>query len=586
MESDKLSLALATYYNLPPAFQRLQERLGVDQDGRWELLIKYHGNLEEKEQEYKFVGEYLTCGYAIVFLFPQDLDKFSTIPEVDYIQLPSRLWYSLEESKSEICVGTIQQNDPASLYGTGVLIAFLDSGIDYAHPDFRNPDGTTRIVALWDQTIPTEPTSERVEEHDGDGPPEGFLFGVVYDRDRINLALQQRTRQEQLKIVPSVDVSGHGTHVAGIACGNGRASDGRYMGVAPEASLLVVKLGEGGRIGFPKTTRLMEGIEFALQTAQLLQMPLVINISLGNNEGPHSGTDMTSAYIDQIATNWKTSICVGTGNEANLGRHREGVLKEQEEIVELVVREEYGNLTLQLWKNYVDSVSILIVAPDGTTNRLEQRDSGIHVYEYKDCYLVINYGDTTPYQGVQEIYMQWLSKGERLEDGIWTFYLQPERIRDGRFDFWLGTGASVGSQTRFLRSSVNTTLTMPSSTFRVISVGAYNGRTEEVAPFSGRGYTRNSQLKPDLVAPGVDIMSTAPNNSYTIKSGTSMATPFVSGAAALLMEWGIIRENDSDLYGEKLKSFLQKGAKPIGRENAPNPQTGYGALCIEQSLPL
>lgn len=461
-------------------------------------------------------------------------------------------------------------------------------GIDYAHPDFRKDDGTTRIIGLWDQTLDAA-KMQTIAAETGQiySPPEGYLLGVYFSEEQINEALRQNTRAEQQRLVPSMDYSGHGTHVTGIACGNGRVSNGVYRGVATKADILVVKIGDAEGITFPRTTRLLEAVNFVIDFARQRNQPVAVNLSFGNNAGAHTGEGILSEFLNREALKWKTSICVGTGNEGTTGRHREGVLvSNQTEEFSCVFGPEQGSLYMEFWKSYEDTFRIELESPSRERVVLQKNDQGkIQKYEFSDCTLVVNYGEPTPFEILQEIYLEWIPKGERLKEGIWIFRLISEKIVDGRYDLWLPTGANIQLQTRFLNPSVSTTLTTPSSTNRLISVGAFDGNTGEVAPFSGRGYTRNGLQKPDLVAPGVNILSTAPNNSYTVRSGTSMAVPFVTGACALLMEWGIVRENDGYLYGERMKAFLRAGAVPVGREAVPNSLEGYGNLCVSQSLP-
>lgn len=553
MENGKIDTSLLLALTLPPSLRNVITSLytGYDPTTRsWELFVKYHGDLGLRSEEIPFVLEELTGGYGIVFISEGNIMEFSRLEEVDYIQQPKRVWLNLNMEREEICLNALQKtpgvidentsfvNDNKSLYGEGVLIAIIDSSIDYAHPDFRNGDGSTRILSLWDQTIDSEMLN-REDSMFFYAPPEGFTIGTLFTEEMINVALAQTTIQERRKIVPSVDVSGHGTHVAGIACGNGRQSNGRYRGVAPLSNILVVKLGDIEGVSFPRTTRMIEGIEYAVRFAEKLGMPVAINLSFGNNYGSHSGNDMMADYLDGIAVRWKSSICTGTGNEGNTGRHAEGVLSagvEQEISMTISVGE--TSMNVQLWKEYQDSFTVEILSPDNQKMTLRNNENRIILERFGESILAVNYGTPSPFQLLQEIYMEWIPLETYIPSGIWRFRLIPEKIKAGRYDFWLPAGNYVQSSTRFLRPSVNTTLTIPSTTRRFISVGAYNGNTGQIAAFSGRGYTRTNQVKPDMVAPGVDILSAAPNNSYTMRSGTSMATPFVTGSAALLLEWG------------------------------------------------
>lgn len=233
----------------------------------WELIIKYSGSLEEIRvlgiQAVELLG-----GFAIVTVPENLIGQLSDFPDVEFIEKPKRLFFQVINGRRASCITQVQEQ-PLSLRGNGVLVAVIDSGIDYANADFRNEDGTTRIRFLWDQTI-------------SGNPPQGYLTGTEYTMEQINEALAQETQQEQYAIVPSRDTSGHGTSVAGIAAGNGRGSAGNlYRGVASESELLVVKLGIPMEEGFPRTTELMQAIDYVVKKALELRRPVAINLSFG-----------------------------------------------------------------------------------------------------------------------------------------------------------------------------------------------------------------------------------------------------------------------------------------------------------------
>ncbi|NLK29158.1 MAG: S8 family peptidase [Clostridiales bacterium] len=538
----------------------------------WELIVKYSGSLERVREELGISAIELFNEYAIITIPENLIDVLAEFEEIEFIEMPKRIFYEVNQGRMDACINPVQEGI-YRLFGEGVYVAIIDSGIDYSHPDFRNEDGTTRIAALWDQTIPGN-------------PPEGYDIGTLYTMDQINEALEASI-PERFEIVPSSDPSGHGTHVAGIAAGNGRASNGLYRGVASRSELLVVKLGASVGESFPKTTQLMQGIDFVIRYAAAMRKPIAVNISFGNNYGSHTGNSLLESFINDAANLWKNNIVIGTGNEGTAGNHAHGILQMgQIETVELAVSDFEFSLNLQIWKNYYDHFDITLIAPNGIRVGPIPRILGTQQFVIAQTQILIYYGDPTPYNPQQEIYIEFLPTRNYINSGIWRIELVPRRIVVGNYDMWLPAGGVKNPGTRFLRSSEFITLTVPSTAYRAISVGAYDAHTDSYAPFSGRGYTRNNTIKPDIVAPGVNIMSCAPGGGYTMRSGTSMATPFVTGSAALLMEWGIIQGNDPYMYGEKLKAYLINGARQLRIETVyPNRTLGYGALCLEDSLP-
>lgn len=539
----------------------------------WEVIVRYSLSLDRVREELDVSVVELSNNYAILTIPEDQIDLLSEFEEIEFIEKPKLLSYEVNEGRTASCINPLQTPN-TNLFGEGVLVAIIDSGIDYSHPDFRNEDGTTRILALWDQTIPGN-------------PPEGFVVGSLYTSEMINEALSIPMPQ-RMEIVPSTDLSGHGTHVAGIAAGNGRASNGRYRGVASRSEMIVVKLGSSVSGSFPRTTQLMEGIEFVIRMAISMGAPLAMNISFGNNYGSHTGRTLLESYINDAANLGRTSIVIGTGNEGASGNHAQGIVTMgTRTIVEFAVDLFEFSLNLQIWKNYFDHFDIVIVAPDGTRVGPIPRILGTQQFRMGQTELYLYYGDPTPYNPLQEIYIEFIPINDYIDSGVWRIELVPRIIVVGNYDMWLPSGGVNNPGTRFLFSSEYTTLTIPSTAYRAVTVGAYNAFTGALAPFSGRGYTRDLTIKPDIVAPGVDINSCSPGGGYTVRSGTSMATPFVTGSAALLMEWGIIRENDPYLYGEKLKAYLINGARPLRVENEyPNRLLGYGALCLNDSLRL
>ncbi len=532
----------------------------------WDLIVKYSGSLDEIRALGIRVVE-LQNEYAIVTVKENLIDRLSDFPQIEFIEKPKRLFFNVENGKIASCIPPVQR-PPYNLTGRGVLVGVIDSGIDYANPVFRNADGTTRIRTLWDQSL-------------SENPPEGYVIGTEYTSEQINEALRQPTMEQRRQIVPSQDISGHGTAVAGVAAG----SSNNYRGVAYESELIVVKLGISKLDGFPRTTELMQGIDYVVRKALEYQMPVAINISFGNTYGAHDGNSLLEQFIQDIANRWKSVICIGTGNEGNTAGHTAGVVSDSEEVViELSVQENETALNVQIWKAYYDVMDISLESPSGVRVGPIQEILGSQRFRIGQTDLLLYYGEPSPYTIDQEIYIDFLPRRDYISSGIWRIILTPREIISGNYALWLPSENVLNEGTGFLFPSVQGSLTIPSTAFRTIGVGAYNSATMTYADFSGRG--SGVRIKPDLVAPGVDILAPIPGGGFGEFSGTSFATPFVTGSAALLMQWGIVVGNDPFLYGEKVRAYFQRGAREIlGFEEYPNQVVGYGALCVEESLP-
>ena len=532
----------------------------------WDLIVRYSGSLDEIRELGAGVVE-LQNEYAIITIREDLIDRLTEFPQIEFIEKPKRLFFAVENEKRASCIPPVQR-PPLNLTGRGVLVGIIDSGIDYANPVFRNADGTTRIRNLWDQSL-------------SENPPAGYLIGTEYTSEQINEALRQPTIEQRRQIVPSQDISGHGTAVAGVAAGNSQ----EYRGVAYESDLIVVKLGLPRLNGFPRTTELMQAIDYVIRKALEYGQPIAINLSFGNTYGAHDGNSLLEQFIQDAANRWKNVICIGTGNEGNTAGHVSGILDENEQVeIELAVQENETGLNVQIWKAYYDLVDILLEAPSGVRIGPIQEILGSQRFRIGETEILLYYGEPSPYTIDQEIYMDFLPRTDYITSGIWRIILVPREIISGNYALWLPSESVLNEGTRFLSPSVQGTLTIPSTAFRTIGVGAYNSATMTYADFSGRG--AGARIKPDLVAPGVNVRAPIPGGGFGEFSGTSFATPFVTGSAALLMQWGIVDGNDPFLYGEKVKAYFQRGAREIlGFEEYPNQVVGYGALCVEESLP-
>lgn len=557
----------------------LELDIGYDPiDREWDVIVKYSGSLERAGNLASQVTELLN-EYAIITIRESRLEALAGLEEIEYIEKPKRLFFDVAEGRRVSCIDTVQ-GTRFSLSGQGVLVAVLDSGIDYMLSDFRKEDGSTRILSLWDQSL--KPRTDM-----GERAPEGYAIGTEFTSEQINAAIQSGSEGERMRLLPSQDLSGHGTSVAAIAVGGG-GGEVRYQGAAPRAALLVVKLGIPRADGFPRTTELMQGLDYAVRKALEWKMPLAVNISFGNTYGAHDGSSLLERYIDDVANLGRTTICVGAGNEGNSAGHTTGRLKSGQEVkVEFGVQDRQTAMNIQIWKTYADEVRISLITPSGVRTDPIKEVRGTQRIRIGPTMILVYYGEPSPYSLVQEIFIDLLPVEDYIAAGVWTIILEAERIVDGKYQMWLPSEAVLNQGTGFLFPSEEATFTIPSTAFRVITVGAYDALTFSYADFSGRGAEGEGyRTKPDLAAPGVSVVTRIPGGGTTALSGTSFAVPFVTGSAALMMEWGIIRGNDPYLYGEKMKAYLRKGARQLpGFSIYPNNQVGYGALCVRDSIP-
>ena len=556
--STELNLALNT--NESERIKALDLNVGYDSFiGEWELIIKHTGSLEELSNSLGFSYMELLNGYAIVYIDEEKIYDLATANEILYIDKPKKL--VAEENR--IISGTSQScmsflfTEESTLSGVGVLVAIIDSGINYTHPVFMGKNGNSRIYEIWDQTV------------DGN-PPIDYYRGTVYTSFDIDKSLEEGMPLE------TYDASGHGTAVASVVAN-----------LAPGAQLLIVKLANLGSDNFPTTSSLITGIDYAVRTAMKLNMPVAINLSYGNNYGAHNGNSILEDYINSVAGIYKLSIAVGTGNDGISKRHSQVYLGNTSlSQVDFNVGEFETGINLQIWKSYSDNIDVVLITPSGDEIGPFSQFQNIATYNLTNMIIKVIYSFPNPINTLQEIYISIIPKEQYIEEGNWRLYIRPRSISSGRVDIWLPVAGSTSSELEFLNPSEFTTLTIPSTATRAISVGAYNQRTLAYAPFSGRGYTVSGDIKPDIVAPGVDVEVAISGGGYGLASGTSFSTPFVSAAIAILMEYGIVLDNDPFLFGEKIKSYLIKGARKLpGYDIWPNEKLGWGALCLFDSFP-
>ena len=510
-----------------------------ERDGRRyvECVVKYQGDLEmilQQNWNGQIAFEELIAGYAILICPTDLLEEVSELWEISYLEKARGMRYNQLNQSAEIqldttCVSAVTGMENG-LSGKGVLIAILDSGIQGGLREFENSLGESRIL--------------------------------------------YQNRQG--------DVSGHGTAVASIAAGS-------TIGVARESDIFVYRL-EGDEF-FIRSTDVMRGVTRALKEAERRQMPLVINLSLGFPYGSHRGDSLLERFLDNACEIGRTSIVVGSGNEAESNGHVETVLQENRMAqIEFMIGEYEYDLVMELYFGCMNIEELRIVAPDQSEVIFAvgqgQREiittiQGAVLYGY--------FGEVTPYSGQRQIYLQWIAIDDFLIKGVWNLRILADNIKDGTLQIYMPTDGVKNLDTGFYRSTPEGTITIPATAHRVISVGASDLYGTRYASFSGRGFARRQEMewqnKPDLVAPGENVVAINREGEQILVSGTSFAAPIVTGAVALMMEWGIVRGNDPYCYGQKCKSRLIEGCERLrGEPGVPNERTGWGLMCLKNSI--
>ncbi len=468
------------------------------------------------------------------------------------------------------------QREPLDLTGRGVVIGFLDTGIQYDNDVFRNEDGSSRILGIWDQTIQT-----------GE-PPAGILYGTEYRREIINMALQSENPRE---VVPSYDDNGHGTALASVAAGSALGSGLRFQGAAPEADIVMVKLREAKQHlrdfylvsedepAYAESD-LLVALRYLESYAISLTRPLVICFGLGSNMGDHEGHSVLADYMNEIATRRSRTIIVCGGNEGNSAHHYVGTtvegLLETTDNVEIRVGDGENGFTAELWGSISANHAISIRAPGGeTTARMDFRGQSSQDFSfiYERTRIQVYHVLVERGSGEELIFFRFVDP----TPGIWTLrvFITDGQNAENTFHVWLPISNFIESDTYFLRPSPYTTLTEPSNVREVITTTAYQDTDGSFWAESGRGYTRLGQIKPDLCAPGVNVSTILGKGT-----GSGLAAAITAGASAQFMQWAVVEGNQRWVENRELKNYLIRGANRTSGEVYPNREYGYGYLNI------
>ncbi len=521
-----------------------------------------------------FCHETISNTYSVAYVPVTSLPS-NMIQQYSYSIFPSCFGLMQIDSLDEAGISQIQRAPSLNLTGRGVLIGIVDTGIDYTHEAFKNADATTKIVSIWDQTI--NDTSQK---------PVGLNYGAEYTEEQINLAL---TSEDPLSIVPSMDTNGHGTFLAGIAAGN-RNEIRNFSGVVPDAKIVVVKLKQAKRyirefFSIPleadcyQENDIMFGIKYLLDVSRKLNQPISICIGLGSSQGSHDGRHSLSSFISTVADEKGVGATIAAGNEGPKRHHYSGTVDAAigYDTVELKVGPNNMGFSMELWGNSPNLFSIDILSPTGEyISRIPARLKETRKIDFifERTIIFVDYEIVESQTGDQLILIRFQNPTE----GIWRFRVYSSITFNPQFNVWLPITNFLGTDTFFTKPDPEITLTAPANAEIPIIATAYNHRNDSIYIDASRGYTRAGKINPTFAAPGVNLLGPTLNNEYTVLSGTSVSAAFTTGAVAMILEWGIRQESQTQFDTVEIKNYLIRGAKRDSDKVYPNREWGFGIL--------
>lgn len=562
-------------------------------------LIYRFGSLQSERwnNTSSLCADYVSSDYIILHM-PLTPDAVSMRVH-SYYMIPS-LFSPLDYNAMEASGILSAFNSPAlNNQGKGVLIGLVDTGIDYRSPLFQNPDGTTRIAGIWDQSVPIEedvlPTG--VPDY---YPMGGSSYGTEYTREQINEALAS---DDPLSLVPTQDTIGHGTFLAGLAAGSSIPQED-FTGAAPEAELAVVKLKPAKKYlrdfylipsdapAFQEND-IMMGIKYLRMMADRLKKPLVILLAMGSNSGSHIGTSPLSQVTQNYSGFFGIITVIAGGNETGAAHHFYASIPAGTEYEDVEIRvgkeEAERGFVLELWAADADTYTVGFISPSG------ERISRIPIIANNETSIpflldattiTVNYQLIEAESGSQLIFMRFQTPAA----GIWTVRVYNTQRFKGTFHMWLPVQGMISEETVFLRPDPYSTITVPGNSRLPITVGAYDTSTGGIYIHSSRGFTPNQIVKPELAAPGVNILGPSvgrkpgSDTPMTTRTGTSAAAAITAGAAANLLGWGIVEGNYPTMSEASVKSYLIRGAQRNPALTYPNREFGYGTLDLYEAF--
>ena len=512
-----------------------------------------------------------------------------SVADLKYHSIP-KLYTTVDSSSFDSSGISAALSQPVlDVKGRGIVIGIIDTGIDYTDGVFKESPVSTRIGTMWDQS--QSAWENQTEDNSA-------FFGKVYTRETINKALAALEEGENYRaIVPEVDETGHGTFVAGIAAS-----------AAPEAELAVVKLKPAKKYlknfflvddknDVYEETDMMLGVRFLLDYATKNNKPLVILVSLCTGSGPRTGATPFASVLSGAALRTNVVVVTAMGNEANSRTHISGtaVSNVNPYVCEVNVGKGEMGFVLELWASTIDVLSVSFLSPSGeSVPRIPAKNRTDFSYRFllEKTTVTVDYQVVEELSGYELIFIKFISPAQ----GVWRINVYSLTTIQGSFNMWLPIKKLMNSETFFLDSDPFVTLLEPAADERVISIGSYNHVTGGPDIDSGRGYSANGAVKPDVVAPGVNVSWPVEGESVQsaegairVMSGTSVAAAHVAGMAALLLQWGVTDGNDRLMGNNQIKSILARGA--VRNVNAlqagvtyPDPVSGYGKANIMDSF--
>ncbi len=552
-----------------------EERERIISNEYADLLINYNGN-EALLKDYTDATVQIIDFFNAVVHVPLNQITDNIIVMKGYSVMPSLYGLISDINAEKSGIARIRNIPFLNLRGKGVLVGIIDSGIDYTNPIFTYADNTTRIVSIWDQTTNSE------------NYPENIFYGTEYIRDQINDALKS---ENPLSVIPTNDEIGHGTMLAGIAAGNEDPKND-FFGIAPDSELVVVKLKQAKPylkdfFRIPETAvcyqenDIIFAIRYILSVAVELNRPISICIALGTSQGAHDGSDILSNYLSFQADNIGVSLVVAAGNEGNARRHFYGVIAPNDEYqsVELNVGENEAGFSMELWGSSPRIFSIDILSPTGEfVPRIEARfnENRYFTFVFEQATIFVDYQMVEAKGGDQLILVRFRNPSP----GIWKFKVYSRGKFQSEFHIWLPMSGFISDNTYFIESNPYTTILSLGNAAIPITVTSYNAIDDVLYIDASRGYTRTGDVKPEIAAPGVDVRCPSVDKGFVTVSGTSPAAAHTAGVNALLLEWGIVKDNLRNMSTINIKNMIIRGGRRNMDVEYPNRDWGYGILDI------